>query len=194
MEKIRIVGIGGSLSNYSTSLEALKLALNGAQNLGAEIRLFDVNELNLPMYHKRFDELPTDAVELCRAVSEADGLIWSSPLYHGTISGSFKNALDWLELLSDYTPKYLTGKVVGLISTAGGVQGLQAINTMEYVVRALRGVTLPMVIPVSRAWQVFDKETGIKDSAIEKHLLTLGKELYLAARQFSKQTVDSYEL
>jgi FMN reductase len=69
-----------------------------------------------------------------------------------------------------------------LISTAGGVQGLQAINTMEYVVRALRGFTLPMVIPVSRAWQVFDKETGIKDSAIEKHLLTLGKELYLAAR------------
>jgi hypothetical protein len=34
MEKIRIVGIGGSLSNYSTSLEALKLALNGAQKLG----------------------------------------------------------------------------------------------------------------------------------------------------------------
>jgi hypothetical protein len=29
----------------------------------------------------------------------------------------------------------LTDKVVGLISTAGGVQGLQAVNTMEFVVR-----------------------------------------------------------
>ena len=194
MEKIKIVGIGGLLAKNSNKFGGINVAVFSGQKMGDGIKLFYVNELNLPMYHHMIDELPTDAVELCRAVSEADGLIWSSPLYHGTISGSFKNALDWLELLSDYTPKYLTGKVVGLISTAGGVQGLQAINTMEYVVRALRGYTLPMVIPVSRASKVFDKETGIKDSAIEKQLLTLGKELYLAARQLSKQTVMSYEL
>jgi NAD(P)H-dependent FMN reductase len=36
-------------------------------------------------------------------------------------------------------PPYLHDKVVGLISAAGGTQGLQAINTMEFVVRALRG-------------------------------------------------------
>ena len=45
-------------------------------------------------------------------------------------SGSFKNALDWLKLLGDRNPPYLTDKVVGLISTAGGMQGLQAVNTM----------------------------------------------------------------
>ena len=47
-------------------------------------------------------------------------------MYNGTISGSFKNALDWLKLLADRKPPYLTDKVVGLISTAGGMQGLQA--------------------------------------------------------------------
>ena len=46
-------------------------------------------------------------------------------MYHGTVSGSFKNALDWLQLLSDSDPPYLTNKVVGLVSTAGGVQGLR---------------------------------------------------------------------
>ena len=46
-------------------------------------------------------------------------------MYHGTVSGSFKNALDWLQLLSDRDPPYLTNKVVGLVSTAGGVQGLR---------------------------------------------------------------------
>jgi FMN reductase len=29
--------------------------------------------------------------------------------------------------------------VIGLMSAAGGTQGLQAINTMEFAVRALRG-------------------------------------------------------
>lgn len=32
-------------------------------------------------------------------------------MYHGTISGAFKNALDWLYLLADRDPPYLTGEV-----------------------------------------------------------------------------------
>jgi NAD(P)H-dependent FMN reductase len=28
-------------------------------------------------------------------------MIWSSPTYHGSVSGSFKNALDWLILLAE---------------------------------------------------------------------------------------------
>jgi len=27
-------------------------------------------------------------------------------MYHGTISGSFKNALDWLQLLADRDPRF----------------------------------------------------------------------------------------
>ena len=68
-------------------------------------------------------------------------MIWASLLYHGTVSGAFKNALDWLDLLNDREPPFLTDKVVGLISTAGGVQGLQAINTMEFVVSTVPQIT-----------------------------------------------------
>ncbi len=68
-------------------------------------------------------------------------------MYHGSVSGSFKNALDWLELLADRDPPYFTNKVVGLISTAGGIQGLQAVNTMEFCVRALRGWRCPWWCP-----------------------------------------------
>jgi FMN reductase len=42
----------------------------------------------------------------------AEGLLWSSPLYQGSISGAFKKALDWLRLLGDRDTAYLTDKVI----------------------------------------------------------------------------------
>jgi FMN reductase len=55
-------------------------------------------------------------------------MIWSTPTYHGSISGSFKNALDWLIMLTGRDPPYLTNKPTGLVSTAGGVQGLPSVT------------------------------------------------------------------
>ena len=186
---ITVVGLGGSLSEASSSLAALTLALEGAAEAGAHTTLLDVRELDLPMYAPgQTTDLPASVTRLCEAVGAADGLLWSSPLYHGTISGAFKNALDWLELLSSNKPAYLTDKVVGLISTAGGSQGLQAVNTMEFVVRALRGWAVPLVIPVPQAWRAFDDGGAAKDPQVSQQLHALGREVVRAARQFG-QTV-----
>jgi FMN reductase len=163
----------------------------GAAEAGAETELLDIRRLDLPMYDPGISETPEAVRELCEAVFEADGLLWSSPLYHGTISGSFKNALDWLELLSDRKPAYLTDKVVGLISTAGGTQGLQAVNTMEFVVRALRGWAVPLVIPIPQAWRVFDKEGNTEDAKITEQLHALGREVTRAARQFASHVITT---
>ena len=183
-EHVNIVGIGGSMAETSSSLSALEIALRGARNAGAETQLLDVRSLSLPMYEPGLGDLPRQIERLNDAVYDADGLIWSSPLYHGTISGSFKNVLDWLNPLGRREPAYLTNKVVGLISTAGGPQGLQAINTMEFMVRALRGWAVPLVQPIPRACIVFTDAGEIEDEAIEKQLLNLGREVARAAHQF----------
>ncbi len=117
--------------------------------------------------------------------STSAGLLWSSPLYHGTISGSFKNALDWLHILADHDPPYLTDKVIGLISTAGGVQGLQAVNTMEFVVRALRAWAVPLVQPIPRAWESFADDGSVRNPAVAEQLGVLGREVVRAARQLA---------
>jgi NAD(P)H-dependent FMN reductase len=134
-----IVGLGGSLARASKSRAALLRALEGAAAAGAETRLLDLRELDLPMYNPDDDKPGEAAAEIIESCYEADGLIWSSALYQGTISGALKNALDWLHLLGQRDPPYLHDKVIGLISAAGGTQGLQAINTTEFAVRALRG-------------------------------------------------------
>jgi FMN reductase len=108
-------------------------------------------------------------------------------MYNGTISGSFKNALDWLKLLDDRNPPYLTDKVVGLISTAGGVQGLQAVNTMEFVVRALRGWAVPLVMPIAQAWKAFDERGIPRVSQLTEQLHALGREVTRASFQFASE-------
>jgi FMN reductase len=132
------------------------------------------------------DNRPTGAAaRLLESCYAADGMIWSSPMYQGTISGALKNALDWLHLLSDRDPPFLYDKVIGLISAAGGTQGLQAINTMEFAVRALRGWAVPYVVPVGSVARVFDVDGGIRDQGVGEQLRTLGREVVRVAQKFA---------
>jgi FMN reductase len=166
-ERLAIVGLGGSLARTSRSLAALRVALDGAAEAGAATTLLDLRELDLPMYNPDDEgEPPPAASTLMEACYRANGMLWSSPMYQGTISGAFKNALDWLHAL-------------------GGTQGLQAINTMEFAVRALRGWAVPYVIPVASAFRVFDSAGRLTDESVELQLRTLGAEVVRVATRFA---------
>ena len=178
---LNIVGLGGSVASRSKSRAALDTALAGAEAAGAATQMLDIHVLELPIYNPEVHEATTTAAKLIEACYAADGLLWSSPLYQGTISGALKNALDWLHLLGGREPPYLHDKVIGLISTAGGTQGLQAINTMEFSVRALRGWAVPYVVPVASASRIFDDDGQIQDEAVELQLRTLGGEVVRVA-------------
>jgi FMN reductase len=182
---LTIVGLGGSVASVSRSRAALRTALDGAAEAGARTELLDIRELDLPMYDPDDDE-PTEAARrVIEGSYAADGMLWSSPMYQGTISGAFKNTLDWLHVLGKREPPYLHDKVVGLISAAGGTQGLQAINTMEFATRALRAWAVPYVVPVAAASRVFDRSGRIQDPAVELQLKTLGSEVVRVAERFA---------
>jgi FMN reductase len=185
-QPLTIVGLGGSLARTSRSLAALQVALAGAAEAGASTKLLNLRELDLPMFNPEDErEPPPAASALIEACYDADGMLWSSPMYQGTISGAFKNALDWLHALGSREPPFLHDEVIGLISAAGGTQGLQAINTMEFAVRALRGWAVPYVIPVAAAFRLFDSEGKITDEGTELQLRTLGAEVVRVATRFA---------
>jgi FMN reductase len=188
---VQVVGLGGSLRDESTSLTALRTALDGVQAAGAQPRMIPVRDLRLPMYSAE-QVVPPPARDLAEAVYSCDALIWSSPTYHGSVSGSFKNALDWLILLAERDPPYLTNKPVGLVATAGGVQGLQSVNSMDFMVRALRGWSVPMVLPVAKSWQTFDPDGRLVDEMVAVQLRELGGEVVRAARQFQADGTCDY--
>jgi FMN reductase len=95
-------------------------------------------------------------------------------------------------LLHDREPAYLSNKPIGLVATAGGVQGLQSINAMEFSVRALRGWAVPLVLAVAQARQVFDPEGHVVDAAVHQQLRALGAEVARAAAQFRTDGTCDY--
>lgn len=181
MAALRVVGLGGSIDGSSATIFALRTALQAAAAAGAVVQEFDLATMDLPMY-RHGAPASSAALAWVDAAGQADALLWATPLYHGSVSGAFKNAIDYLELRSKASPVYLSDKVVGLICCAGGSQGLQGINAMESMVRSLRGVTCPWVVPVAQAWQAFDGQGAPTDTDTDQRLQALGREVVRLAR------------
>ena len=173
MESPEIVGLCGSLSADSTTHRALSLALQAARGAGAQTRLLDLRELQLPFAGGdwRPDEWP-DAETLVAATRGADGLIWATPEYHGSFSGVLKNALD-LCAIPDFE-----GKVVALVGVAGGQIGaIQALSHLRTVARQLHLWALPHQVSIARAYNAFGQDGRLTDPKLAQSIETLGAEL-----------------
>jgi FMN reductase len=142
--KLSIVGIGGSISVNSSSERLLTHALHQCRLLGAECTLFAASTLDLPAFSPETADRDPAVATLIAAVKEADGIIISSPGYHGAVSGLIKNILDYLELLRFEDQDYLSGKPVGCIACASGWQATTAtVHNLRAIVHALRGWPTP---------------------------------------------------
>ena len=176
--RLKVAGIGGTLREGSTSLGALRWALAASEDAGAEVELLDLDELKLPMYEpqKPLREYGDNVRRLIGALREADAVLMSTAAYHGTLAGVTKNALDFTQFLGKDEHPYFEGKVVGLISTAGGEQAATNANAaMVNTVHALRGVVAPLMVGVTKAWQRTDDNGDITDDKYGGRLDDLGR-------------------
>lgn len=147
--RVRIVGIGGSTRVGSKSLIMLKTALRMAEDAGAVAILADVRELALPLYDddKPVEWYPESLARLLEACDAADAFIFSSPTYHGTVTGAVKNVLDCLNFLWNEETPYLHGKPVGLMAL-GGPGSMNTINALHHSARGLNGISVPIAATI----------------------------------------------
>src|ERR1700761_6507205 len=140
-----VVGLGGTTRPDSTSEKALTLALAHAERSGAEVRLFAGKDLALPLYDPGPDALPGHAADLVACLRRADGVIFSSPCYHGGVSGLVKNAIDYAEEMRADERVYLDGRAIGAIGCGYGFQGPGVVlSQLRQITHALRGWPVPM--------------------------------------------------
>lgn len=130
--------------------------------LGIETNVFKLADSGVPLFDITLNRTP-NAVEVMNIqFQEADIHIWLTPLYHGGMTGVMKNCLDWLEVSAKAPLPYLTGKTVGLVCWADGVQAMQGINAMDAVAKALRAWVAPYSVPIQRS-ELFDENGTITE-------------------------------
>ena len=144
-----VVRLGGIAEDALANLSALDVALDAEGELNANVHRFELHTLDLPPVCSWDAPAAVRKTSTSIPVFEADGLIWTARYTTAPSAVRSRMRSTWLELLAKRDPPYLTDKVVGLISSAGGVQGLRAVNTMEYVARSLRAFAIPLVVPIT---------------------------------------------
>jgi FMN reductase len=181
-----VVGLGGTLSDSSSSERALRYALAAAAGQGARTQLFAARALDLPMYTVDRSERTPTAMALVDALAQADGVIIATPGYHGGISGLVKNALDYIEDLRDDARPYLDGRAVGCIVCAYGWQATTTtLVSLRSTVHALRGWPTPLGVAINSADTVFNDTGLVADDRCAEQLTTLSNQVldFVGARR-----------
>lgn len=106
----------------------------------------------MPLYSPDSEVVPPEADLLITAVKQADGLILATPEYHGSLSGSLKKALDYLD------NSHVAGKPVLPVSSAGGPLGISSLTHLQGIIRNLHGILCPEWVSIGDGQPVFDRD------------------------------------
>lgn len=166
--ELKVLGVAGSTRPGSYSLKALKMALDNAAGHGAQVRLLELAKADVPFYSPSAS--PPENVT--KDVEWADAFILASPDYHGSISGSLKNFLDF------YYEEF-AGKVFGYI-VASHEKGLTVMDQMRTAVRQCYGWSLPYGISINGE-QDFASGT-MTNARIEQRIRMMSRDLVVYGR------------
>jgi NAD(P)H-dependent FMN reductase len=166
--KLKLLGVNGSLRTNSTGLRALTAILESAKEFGAETRLLDLRDADLPMYNP--DTKPDSRVaKVLDHVTWAQAFVLSSPDYHGTMSGAMKNFLDyhWSEF---------SGKLFGYLA-ASHEKGLTVMEGMRVAVRQCYGWSLPYGLCIHGKHDLDPNTAEIINPALKSRIRLAGRDL-----------------
>ena len=178
--KLNVLGVGSSMRQGSYSTTALNMILDMAKGNGAETKLLDLRQTNLPMLYTAKDDTHEigQATEL---VEWADAYILATPDYHGSMSGSLKNFLDyfWSEF---------AGKTFGYI-VASHEKGLTVMDQMRTAVRQCYGWSIPYGISINPE-EDFDDKRKVINKKLSSRLDMLARDLVVYGKLIRKQFVN----
>ena len=170
--RIKIAAIIGSVRPNNLTASALFIVIDEIKKYPqVDLEIIDPSRLNLDLPGKESDN--SSAPWLQKIVSQATGVILSTPEYHGSYSSVIKLVIDNLGY-----PSVLSGKPVALLGVAAGQIGaVTALEHLRSVCSHVGAIVLPWSISVARAHTLFDEKGRCLDKKIEKEIRSVAVEL-----------------
>jgi chromate reductase len=142
--RMKILGLSGSLRSASINSMLLRATARLAPT-GVEVSIFEgLGEL--PLFNPDLEaHPPANVTHFFRAVAEADALMIASPEYAHGVSGTMKNALDWLVGFEPFA-----SKVVAVLNTSPRAYHAElalreTLQTMAAVIIEEASISIPLL-------------------------------------------------
>jgi NAD(P)H-dependent FMN reductase len=169
MKSLNILGVSSSMREGSYGTKTLHIVLDAARKYEAKTRLLELRKMMMPLFNPDSSiQSNTKLQKITDDVNWADAFILVSPDYHGSISGSMKNFLD-------YYWEEFAGKMFGYICTSHE-KGLTVMDQMRTAVRQCYGWSLPYGTSVNGE-EDFNEEGKVVNTVLDRRLKMLARDL-----------------
>jgi chromate reductase, NAD(P)H dehydrogenase (quinone) len=170
-ERIRILGIAGSLRRESYNRAVLRAAIELVPE-GATIETFELD--GIPAFNQDEEQNPPAKIaDLKRRIRETDAILFVTPEYNYSVPGVLKNAIDWAsrpygDSAWNGKPAAIMGASVGAIGTARAQYHLRQMM----VFLDMFPINQPEVM-IGNASERFDAEGNLTDDAAKEFIRQL---------------------
>jgi chromate reductase len=163
--KMKVLLFAGSLRKASLNKKLVGVADDVLKKInGVEATVIDLQALQFPVYDGDIEEkgIPEGVTKLAKAIEASDALVISSPEYNGSISGVFKNTIDWV---SRVKPMPLTKKHILLLGASPGELGaMRGLLHDRAPLEALGNFVYPQPYGLPKADKAFDQNNKLVDA------------------------------
>lgn len=172
----KILCVTGSLREKSHTRRLIKLVAGHIEEFGGEARILDLNETPLGLLNP--DRADPNKDKIREMVMWADAFVLGSPDYHGSLSGTIKNFLDyfWGEF---------TGKLFGYV-VSSHEKGLTVHDQMRTAVRQCYGWSMPYGLSVNGDADL-DTDGNLKDPKLASRAKMLARDLVIYGGMLNEQ-------
>lgn len=188
---VKIIAMAGSTRTDSFNKKVLNHAVIGARAAGAEVSVIDLREFPLPLFDADLeakDGIPMNARDLQQMFLEHHGFLFACPEYNSSMSGVFKNTIDWVSRARKDLAELacFDNKVCALMSASDGVRGgIRGLVHVRAMLENIHTMVLPRQVCVGKAQDAFDQESVMKDEKMRKSIEKLGLELTELAQKLN---------
>lgn len=162
-----ILALAGSTRSGSYNKRLRVIAADALRDAGASVTEIDLRDYPLPLYDGDLEAasgIPANGIELKALFREHQGFLMVCPEYNASLSGVWKNAIDWVSRpWQEESGRYwFAGRAAALMSASpGGFGGMRGLAHARSVLSTLGTEVLADQVSIPRAGEAFDDQGGL---------------------------------